>query len=297
MVHIKIDDLLKIAKQISSQYQMILREGKTEANIANLKELLKHEQFLYDFIPEKDYQKYFLELQKNFPMCNSSIYQNMCACSFSDFEKRVLWRISFLQDINSIKADSVYFSDSDYRFHYGCFFIFFIYLQNMYEVFIRDNPELSPYLYKSLYSLAYIYPYVENGTIFGDLNYKYFRKQDLENFLGIPNFSSIKDQGYLNSISIFIQGFQEVNSSIYQNTLSGNVTRLMMGLYFSTMLYMIDNAEIVHEIYNRFNMFKVFFSRETQIFLEQMLSNGYQLYLKRDYFLQVQEEYLKKRTP
>lgn len=36
------------------------------------------------------------------------------------------------------------------------------------------------------------------------------------------------------------------------------------------------------------------FSKEVQNYLEQMLNNGYQLYLKRDWFLQVQEEYLEK---
>lgn len=247
MVHVRIEDLFNIAKQISSQYQIILREGKTEENIANLKELLKYEQLLYDFIPEKDYQKYGLELQKNFPKCNASIYENMCTSSFSDFEKRILWRFSFLQDIKSIKKDSDFFSESNYRFHYGCFFEFCNYLQNMYEAFIIENFEISPYLYKSLFSLSYIYPYIENGTLLDNLNYKYFRKQDLENFLGVLDFSSIKDEGYLNSIFLFLQSFQEVNPAIYQNTLSGNLTRVMMEIYFSTMLFMIDNQTLVQK--------------------------------------------------
>lgn len=255
--------------------------------------MLQHEQFLYDFIKLEDYPKYCLEIQNRFPKSKSSIYVNMCAGDFT-LEKRVMWHLLFLRERKSVKEESIVFTDPSFRFQYGCYFEFFNYLQNMYQVFMIENPNFTPYFCKSLISLCYIYPYLEQGYLLGNEKYQYFCKQDFESVLGVDNFSFLKDQLYLNSIATFIREFKDVQSTVFQNTLNGNLTRAIMTIYFYSMLYMIDERNSIYTLYNQLYILMNSFSKEAKQFLEKMLDNGHQLYLKRNLFLKVQEEYLKK---
>lgn len=195
MVNVEVEDLFHIAQKISFQYQNFLKEGRTKENQSKLRELLQHEQFLYDLIELEDYHKYCLELQNNFFKSKSSIYSNMYNGNFV-YEKRVLNRFFFLQESKSVKDENIAFPNPDFRFGYGIYFEFFNYLQIMYRAYMSENPNYIFYFYKSLVSLGYTYPYLEQSYLLNNKKYQYFCKQDFESILGVNSFSSLKDQLY-----------------------------------------------------------------------------------------------------